>query len=709
VSAALREMAWPAAKLGEALAVLGRDAGFMRTAEAPAPPPAALASADALGRWVEAAAGWLGFEAEAVEARHGEIGGLLRSAAPALLRVAQDGEERFLAVSGRSGRAVALLAPDLETRRVRADAVEAALAGGIEAKLAPEIDRLVAAARISGRRAARVRRGIARARLAGRTAAQGWILRPAPGSSFARQLAAARCTRRIAWVLAAHALQYLLFLLSWWMIGRGALDGRIDRGWLWAWALVVLTLVPLRALASALAGLAAIDGGALLRVRLLAGALKLAPEEVRTQGAGQLLGRVVESQALEGLALGGGILGLTAVLELALAAAVLASGAAGAAHALLLAAWTALTLALGRRYLDRRERWTEARLGLTYDLVERMVGHRTRLAQEAPERRHEGEDDAVERAIELARSMDASAARLLALAPRGWLVVGMIGLAPAFVGRGAAATALAVSVGGVLLAWQAFERLAASLSQLVGAAIAWRVVGPLFRAAARWEAPGSPGFAVGGEDGAGPAPEPLIEVRDLVFRYAERAEPVLRRVDLAIRAGDRVLLEGPSGGGKSTLAALLAGLRAPEAGFLLLGGLDRHALGAGGWRRRVVAAPQFHENHVLPGTFAFNLLMGRGWPPRAADLAEAEAIARELGLGPLLERMPAGMQQTVGETGWQLSHGERSRIFIARALLQRADLVLLDESFAALDPDTLRQALGCVLARAPALVVIAHP
>ena len=84
-------------------------------------------------------------------------------------------------------------------------------------------------------------------------------------------------------------------------------------------------------------------------------------------------------------------------------------------------------------------------------------------------------------------------------------------------------------------------------------------------------------------------------------------------------------------------------------------------------------------------------------------------ICRELGLGDLLERMPAGFQQMVGESGWQLSHGERSRLYIARALLQQADLIILDESFAALDPENLHRALQCVLRRAPTVLVIAHP
>src|SRR5262249_30237598 len=97
------------------------------------------------------------------------------------------------------------------------------------------------------------------------------------------------------------------------------------------------------------------------------------------------------------------------------------------------------------------------------------------------------------------------------------------------------------------------------------------------------------------------------------------------------------------------------------------------------------------------------------WPPRLQDLEEAEAICRELGLDDLLKRMPAGLLQMVGETGWQLSHGERSRLYIARALLQGSDLVVLDESFASLDPENLQKALSCVLDRAPTLLVIAHP
>lgn len=164
-----------------------------------------------------------------------------------------------------------------------------------------------------------------------------------------------------------------------------------------------------------------------------------------------------------------------------------------------------------------------------------------------------------------------------------------------------------------------------------------------------------------------------------------------------------------SGGGKSTLAALLVGLREPESGLVHVRGLDRETLGARAWRDVVSAAPQFHDNHIVSGTLSFNLLMGRGWPPRPEDLEEAQAVAEGLGLGPLLERMPAGLGQMVGEIGWQLSHGEKSRVYLARALLQGADLLVLDESFGALDPENLRVCMDYVLSRAPTLLVIAHP
>jgi ATP-binding cassette subfamily B protein len=184
---------------------------------------------------------------------------------------------------------------------------------------------------------------------------------------------------------------------------------------------------------------------------------------------------------------------------------------------------------------------------------------------------------------------------------------------------------------------------------------------------------------------------------------------VLRNCSVRIGRREQLLLQGESGGGKSTLLAVLSGQRRPSSGVVLMNGLDRASLGAASWRKHLVVAPQFHDNHLFNASFAFNVLMGTRWPASAELGAQAEAVCRELGLGGLIDRMPAGMAQQLGENGWQLSHGEKSRLFIARALIQDAPLLVLDESFAALDPDNTLRALQCVRARARALLVVAHP
>jgi ATP-binding cassette subfamily B protein len=300
---------------------------------------------------------------------------------------------------------------------------------------------------------------------------------------------------------------------------------------------------------------------------------------------------------------------------------------------------------------------------------------------------------------------------MAAILPQGWLILGVIGLIPAFVSGHATPGALAIGLGGVLLASSALQRISLGFSAIAGASIAWTQVAPLFHAAARPEESGSPAFArahPAQHNGANKR-HSVLEANNLSFRHSDRSDFILDGVNLRVASDERILLEGPSGGGKSTLAAIFSGLRLPDSGTILLGGLDRKTLGSGGWRQRVAMAPQFHENHILTGTVAFNLLMGRSWPPKPEDMAEAETICRELGLDRMIERMPAGLYQMIGESGWQLSHGERSRLFIARALLQRSDLVIFDESLGTLDPESLFNTLRCASQRANALIVIAHP
>jgi ATP-binding cassette subfamily B protein len=700
----LEALAWPLERSGDALLLLVAKAGLRaRVVEMPAAP--ATLDAAAMARFIEGGAEWLGLEAEPFDARQGELERAIRRAAPALLLVSLDGGPRLVALLA-GGPRPRLVAPDGAIRAVDVETLRAALARPLEAPLDQEIDRLLEVARVPARRRAVARRALIGERLGGHPIACGWILREGAGRPFLDAARRAGALGRIATLVGAHLGEYALFVASWALLGRGALDGRMDRGWLVAWLVLLISIVPFRVAATRAMGELALRLGALVKSRLLVGAMALDPEEIRREGAGQLLGRVLESNAVETLAIGGGLNALVATLELIVAIGVIASGAAGWLGAVAIAAWLGMLAVLARAYSRARAAWTDERLALTHDLVERMVGHRTRLVQERAGGWNDGEDHALSRYLEVSCEVDRAAKWLGAWVPRGVLLVGVAALAPAFV-AGRAATALALSLGGVLLAYRALHGVVDGLGDLLGARIAWRVVKPLFEAAGRVQPPRAPLFALAPkrlEAGA-----PLVEAHDLLFRYRDRGEPVLRGCTLSIRGGERILLEGPSGGGKSTLGTLLAGLRSPESGLLLLGGLDRHTLGLDGWRKRVVAAPQFHENHVFVGTLSFNLLFGRAWPPSVADVAEANALCRELGLGPLLDRMPSGLEQMVGEVGWQLSHGERSRVYIARALLQDAELVVLDESFAALDPETLQLAMACVMRRARTLVVIAHP
>jgi ATP-binding cassette, subfamily B, bacterial len=705
MDANLEELTWPASRLGDALLALVRAAGLpARAVDLPEPPKHLDESDDlALGRWIEGAVGWLGLEAEPVQAAYAEVELFVRGAGPAIVQLPGN-SLRFLALLRSSRDSAFVLDPERIAREVPVESIRAALCGDLEAQ--PTLERVMNMAGVPLARRYHVAQAILREQVGALPIHGGWMIRARPGASFLRQCRQSGLFRRALVFLGAYALAYALWVLAWWTVGRGAFTGKLEMGWLSAWALLLLTLVPFRLLASSAGGLLAIDLGGLLKQRLLAGALGLEPEEIRHQGAGQLLGRVIESEAVEALAIGGGLLAITSLVELAMAGLVLAAGARGAAHSLYLLGWICATGLVAWLYLRRRRGWTHARIEMTYELVERIVGHRTRLAQEPRDHWHEGEDQMVERYFHRSRELDREQVILTAVIPRGWLLLGLLTLLPVLVEGKAAPVALAVSLGGVLLAQRAFRTLCTGLVQFAGATIAWEQVRQMFDAAKRVELVPPAGFSWKPD----PAGEPvLLEAHRLIFQYPDRADPALKGLSLSIRPGERLLVEGSSGSGKSTLASVLAGLRIPSQGLLLLGGLDRPTLGLEGWRRRVVMAPQFHENYVLTGTLGFNLLMGRRWPPRDADLEEAEEVFRALGLGDVLDRMPAGFRQTIGETGWQLSHGEKSRLFIARALLQGADLVLLDESFAALDPETVRRALGYVLSRGHALIVIAHP
>jgi ATP-binding cassette subfamily B protein len=597
---------------------------------------------------------------------------------------------------------------------LKVEDLRASLSYPYEQPLFEGLKKLLVEAEVPEQRQKRVMQAILNEQLSPLILQCGWILRDSPGNNPWTQFRHAGALRPAILLGTMYVIQILLSIASWVVLGRGIFLGHFQLGWLLAWAILLLATIPVQMVVGDAQSELSIRLGAVFKQRLLDGMLKLNPDEIRHQGMGQFLGRVMESEAVEMLGLSGGLLAILSFVELILAVAILSQGAGGTAHALLLVFWIAIILGFLYRYYQMSRDWISTYREMTNDLVERMVGHRTRLVQEDPRFWHEEEDQVLDRYLKLSENLDRVGIQLNALASRGWILIGLAGVAIPFVTNTSTPQGVAISLGGILLAAQGLGKLAGGAQSLVSLFLAWDQVGPLFNAAGRErELQPLDFFSIQPQNEAGtnlPDQERIfLTARDINYQYHPSGRAVLRDCELQLLTGDRYLLEGPSGGGKSTLAAILTGLRIPQSGSLLLWGMDRKLLGVEEWRRHVVMAPQFQENHIFSESLAFNLLMGRRWPAQPEDLQEAEAICRELGLGEVIDRMPSGFQQMLGESGWQLSHGERSRLYIARTLLQNAEFVILDESFAALDPENLSRALTCVLKRAPTLLVIAHP
>ncbi len=703
---------WPHQEIARALTAVAEAAGLpFRQTEPLAPPsPAALQDNPRMSRWFVAAADHFGLEADPFSLQYRQLRSILGSGEPLFLHLSTYAEMPggYLAILGGDRRKVTLLRPDASTLTIPTAVLIRQIAAPLSNQIRSEVQNAMHEVDLDPAAEEKIIRKILDKRLGARIVASGFHLRLPPSAPFRAQLRQEQLFQSAAAFALAYTGQYFLWIVSWWLLGRAFFQGRFDSGWLWAWLLSLAGIIPLRAAATWFQGAVAIGVGGLLKRRLLTGMLRLESDETRHQGTGQFLSRVLESEAVESLLLGGGFLTFTGLIELIFAVFVLANGLHPTAHVGLILVWSAAAAFLGVRFWHHRRLWTLERLDLTHDLVEQMAGHRTRLAQSTPDQWHDQEDEALARYTQRSAAMDRVAVWLLAGITSGWLVVSTAILLPSLVAfTPGIDPLLAISVGGILSATLALNKLVKGSLQLADAAIAAEQVRDLFEAAGRKREIGTPNLAAGlsiPRDGS-----PLLSIHHLNFNYRVAGQPVLRDVNLAIYPGDRILLEGESGGGKSSLAALLSGLRQPQSGLILLNGFDRQTIGQEGWRRAIATAPQFHENHVLIGTFAFNLLMGRNWPPSEEDLARAHEVCDKLGLKPLLEHMPAGMLQMVGETGWQLSHGERSRLFLARALLQEADLLIFDESFAALDPHTLARCLETVLEEPAALLVIAHP
>ena len=664
---------------------------------------------DKISERIASFADMIGIKAEKVMVQYDGIENLLKKAPPAIFLIQKDNQPFLLIVLNSKGEMLEVLGNDLIKYKLSNKIICSLFCRKIETPVLEEIDELLDDAGITQRQKFKARQILLKERIGKKWIGDCWIVRQSLSETMRQQAHHARVSARTILLVFSYLVYYCLWLFSWWLIGKGVLQGHIDLTWLIAWGLTLLTLVPLKMAIRWLQGILSIKVGCLIKQKLFHGALNLNPDSIRHQGIGQLMGKVAESEKLETLAINGGSVGLLAIIEILLAAYVLAMGFGGLFHIFMFIVWLIVTFLISWSFYRKRKKWTDYRLIMTHNLVERMVGHRTRLVQETPNQWHETEDQESNHYSEISCRVDRLVILLTSLIPRGWIVVALISFIPILTYRHPTTASMAVAIGGILLTYKALIKLTTSLNKITGAAIAWNYLKTFFEAASQSEIPTVVNSLSFDDSTAISDSRSLLYLRDLDFSHASSSQKVLDGCGLKISLGDRLLLQGPSGGGKSTLVSLLTALRKPNAGFLLLKGLDEKTWGANLWRKQVVAAPQFHENRILTGTFAFNLLMGREWPPNQHDLDEAEALCHELGLGRLLEQMPAGMLQMVGETGWQLSHGEKSRVYIARALLQNAPINILDESFAALDPETFKDVLKCVEERSKTLLLIAHP
>ncbi|MBD3544068.1 ABC transporter ATP-binding protein [Streptomyces sp. JV180] len=182
---------------------------------------------------------------------------------------------------------------------------------------------------------------------------------------------------------------------------------------------------------------------------------------------------------------------------------------------------------------------------------------------------------------------------------------------------------------------------------------------------------------VGDGSVAAPAVEPYpVTVRDLTFTYPGTEEPVLREVSLTIEAGGSLALVGATGAGKSTLAALIAGIGRPQAGSVRIGSHDLAGTDEAGARALVSILTQ--ETHVFSGPLADDLRLAA---PLASDDELWEAL-RTVGAGEWAEQLPDGLDTPVGEGGERLDVTKVAQLALARLVLGRTPVVVLDESTA---------------------------
>ena len=196
-----------------------------------------------------------------------------------------------------------------------------------------------------------------------------------------------------------------------------------------------------------------------------------------------------------------------------------------------------------------------------------------------------------------------------------------------------------------------------------------------------------------------------LRFEDVHFRFADAEADVLRGVDLDIRAGETMALVGATGSGKTTLTALVPRLYDVTSGQILIGGVDVRDLRLDQLRHAVSTA--FEDATLFSASVRENLTLGRAGISDD-DVSEAIDVAQ----AGFAYKLPFGLETRIGEQGLSLSGGQRQRLALARAVLGRPRVLVLDDPLSALDVHTEAQveaALRRVLAGTTALVVAHRP
>ena len=547
-----------------------------------------------------------------------------------------------------------------------------------------------------GRKSQRVADALRQQRGFARPLFLGWTFESKNATAAAAQFSFWQCAP----LLLTHLLQFGLWIASWGalVVLLGGVGNHSSLTLLWV-ALLASALALLPVESSLEQSLAARVGIAVKR-RLFVDALNADKRQVGALGLGRMIAQSLETHHLDSMAARGGVRVALASVDLILV--FIAYGVAVGFDALL--AVFALVVALGayyaRDYYTQAVRYLARNVDVTSVHTEQLVGHRTRKAFVDADRWNAEEDSSIARYHEAGRRFDAAQLRIAGI-PRAWTVLALFVVMTTLYrnyGDGAGIASV-VMIGFVIMTSAALQSIVAGAGEAIRAWISFRQLDNLDR---------DPSLQHGRMLGPVPDANSEFVCRSVSYRYPGALTSVLRNIDLAIAPHERVLMTGRSGSGKSTLAAVLAGRVQQDGGVVLNGGVDRHITGMKLWRTLVCYVPQAGSNHVVTETFAFNLLLGREWPPSPRDLEDALAVARALGLDALLDRMPAGMMQMVGEGGWALSQGEKARLFIARGILHRARLLIADEVLSPLDATNAMKTLDALERHDGGLMLIAH-